>query len=128
MSPVYYRIGIKGKYLRRTRHLDAFGTPSVLVIHMDVIMPVEYYMIPKNGELAWVDLGRTAYECDFAKYQDIEGDASKVNQSLYEFYSAQGKCMFRGSPEQAHAYVMGRLGYASKATISIDLQMSLNFR
>lgn len=78
---------------------------------LNVIMPVEYYQVRKNGELVWDDLGRTAYEADLAKYSDLPNDGDKLRQSLYDFYSAQAKYMFMEEPEQAHEYVMSRLGY-----------------
>lgn len=91
----------------------------------NVIMPVEYYQIRKEGQMVWDDLGRTAYEADLSKYRDIVGDDAKVNQSLYEFYSKQADYMFRGEPAQAHEYVMSRLGRSLKITPPIDPQLPL---
>ncbi len=93
----------------------------------NVIMPVEYYQVKKDGQLVWDDLGRTVYEADLSKYRDIQGDDAKVNQSLYEFYSKQGDYMFRGSAEQAHAYVMGRMAKRRQPNATIEQQDCFNF-
>lgn len=93
---------------------------------LNVIMPVEYYQIMQDGELVWDDLGRTAYEADLQEFRDLPDDEDKVSQSLYEFYDAQSQYMFRGEPEQAHEYVMSRLGYSLKLAPPIDPQLSLD--
>ena len=94
---------------------------------LNIIMPVEYYQIRVNGELVWDDLGRTAYETDLAKYSDLPNDEDKVRQSLYDFYSAHANYMFRGEPEQAHEYVMNRLGYKLKPAPQITTDSQLYF-
>lgn len=93
---------------------------------LNVIMPEEYYQIRKDGELIWDDLGRTVYEADLQEFRDLPNDEDKRRQSLYEFYDVQSKYMFRGEPEQAHEYVMSRLGYSLKTTPLIDLQCSFD--
>lgn len=92
---------------------------------LNVILPVEYYQVLKDGKLEWDDYGWVAYASDLAKYPDYPSDESRQRESLFRFFYREGEVFFRES-KQALGYAMGRLGYLERDGRLLDPQMLLD--
>ena len=96
---------------------------------LDVIMPVEYYQIKKNGEWEWDDLGRTAYEVDLSKFHNLPTDEDKIRASLFPFYYAQGLYVFGyHETEQALEHAIACIRSRFKTAPPLEPQLSLDLK
>ena len=91
---------------------------------LNVILPVEYYQIRKNGKLEWDDYGWRAYASDLVKYPNCLSDEARERESLFRFYLREGELFYRES-KQALRYAIGRLGYLEKDGRRFDPQLLL---
>lgn len=78
---------------------------------MDVILPVKYYQIPKDGGLAFDDIGFRAYCDDLLKYKGVGDMDAMVTESRFRLFYAMGKLMFgRQGEQQALDFALNRIG------------------
>lgn len=65
----------------------------------DVVMPIEYYQVPENGQMVWDDLGFKAYIADLAKFPDCSPETA-MDHSWHRMFWAVGMWMFKGDEGQ----------------------------
>jgi len=92
---------------------------------MNVIMPVEYYQVRKNGGMVFDELGWWHYQSDLQKFGGIEGEEDRIIHSRFLLYCAHGMMLF-GNRVQATQYAMRRIGYTLKEDAPIDPQVFLD--
>jgi len=93
---------------------------------LDVVMPVEYYQIPKDGVLDWDDLGFKAYCHDIAKYPGYSiGDA--MNSSWHWLFWKVGSLIHWGDEGQARDYALHKMSKRPENVPEIDPQLYLRF-
>ena len=78
---------------------------------MDVIMPVEYYQVPKDGRMDFDDLGFKAYCDDLMKYQNCGEMEAMVTESHFRLFHSIGKRLYGGESKQALNWASDRIGY-----------------
>jgi hypothetical protein len=91
---------------------------------LNVILPIEYYQVLRNGKLEWDDYGWEAYVSDLAKYPNYPSDGDRQRESLFRFYYREGEIFYRDS-KQALRYAIGRLGYLEREGWIFDPQLIL---
>jgi hypothetical protein len=89
---------------------------------MKVVLPIEYYQIKRDNVHEWDELGWFAYQADLGRYGELCSDDARRRQSLFEFYSAEGK-VFGFTPGRAATYAMNRIGYLEREGRELDQQL-----
>jgi hypothetical protein len=92
---------------------------------MNVIMPVEYYQVPKNDGMVFDELGWWHYQSDLQKFGGTEGEEDRITHSRFLLYCAHGMMLF-GNRVQATQYAIRRIGYTLKEDVPIDPQVFLD--
>jgi hypothetical protein len=93
---------------------------------MNVIMPVEYYQIRRNGELVFDEVGSWHYQSDLQRLAGIESEQERITHSRFLLYCAHGMMLF-GNRVQSLQYAIGRIGYEPAKTPTVNPQMWLDF-
>ena len=94
---------------------------------LDVILPVEYYQVPENGEMVFDDLGFRAYCADLVKYEGVGDMEAMENESRFRLFYEMGKLMFgRDCGTQALDFALNRIGQPVRASAkAIEAQFTL---
>jgi hypothetical protein len=96
---------------------------------MDVILPVEYYQVPKDGLMDFDDLGFKAYCEDLVKYQDCGEMDSMITESRFRLFYSIAKLLFGGESKQALDWALGRIAQPPpKAIAPFDPQLVLDLK
>jgi hypothetical protein len=92
---------------------------------MNVVMPVEYYQIRRNGELVFDELGWWHYQTDLQRFDGIESEEDRMTHSRFLLYCAHGMMLY-GNRVQALRYAMRRIGFEIKEAPPVDPQLFLD--
>lgn len=92
---------------------------------MNVIMPIEYYQIRRNGELVFDELGRWHYENDLQRLDGIESAQARITHSRFLLYCAHGMMLY-GNRVRALEYAMRRIGFEIREAPAVDPQLFLD--
>ena len=93
---------------------------------LDVILPVEYYQVLRDGALVWDDLGRKAYSSYIAKFPgDFIEDA--MTHLRYRLFWELGKRIYRNDSGQVRDFVLDMIAKRPEITPATDPQLSFKF-
>ena len=92
---------------------------------MNVIMPIEYYQIRRNGELVFDELGWWHYQRDLQRLDGIESEQERITHSRFLLYCAHGMMLY-GNRGQALQYAMRRIGFEIREAPAVHPQLFLD--
>jgi hypothetical protein len=93
---------------------------------LEVVMPVEYYQMPKDGALAWDDLGFKAYCADIARFPECSVDDA-MRHSWYRLFWEVGQILYRGDEGQVRDFALHKIGNRPEVVPVVDPQLFLQF-
>jgi hypothetical protein len=93
---------------------------------LEVVMPVEFYQVPKDGVLCWDELGFRAYCADIARFPGSSVDDAMLH-SWHQLFHVVGKIIHRGDEGQAADYALHKIAQRPQVVTEIDPQLFLQF-
>jgi hypothetical protein len=89
----------------------------------DVIMPVEYYQVARNGTLTFDELGWKEYQQNLQRYDFIESECDRIIASQYRLYLDYEEKILKRSPVEAAQNAMRWIGYDIAPSTGADGQL-----
>lgn len=94
---------------------------------LEVILPDEYYKVPKDGELVWDDLGFKVFSADVARFPGAESIESARLHSWYRLFWEVGKLIYKGDEGQVRDYALHKIAKRPQLVPAIAPQLLLPF-
>jgi hypothetical protein len=94
---------------------------------LEVILPLEFYKVPKDGGLDFDDIGFKAYLEDIGRYENWSSLADAVSDSQFRLFYEVGKLLFWPNKDEAHAFAVRRIAQKEEQVKKMDPQGLLLF-
>lgn len=93
---------------------------------LEVVMPVEYYQVPRDGVLVWDEIGTKAYEADLARFPGCTVEKS-MSHSAFRLFWKVGTLIYKGDEEQIRDYALHKISQRPAVVPVVDPQLVLKF-
>ena len=93
---------------------------------LEVIMPIEYYQVPRDGILVLDDIGTKAYEADLARFPGSSVEEAMLH-SAYRVFWEVGKLLYKGDEGQVRDYALHKISQRHPVVPVVDPQLVFKF-